>query len=132
MYHRRQGGWEAGQMKHQAMFRGGSALLGLVVSSAAFAAGALPALPAAPAGQTAVATPAVATGSTLPALPAVPSTLPTASAAGGAASAGSTLPGLDGFGSGTSIRPIRGPGNISIPIPPVFDGHSGASAERRS
>jgi len=122
---------EAGDMKHQAMIRGGSALLGLVVSSAAFAAGALPALPAAPAaGQTAVAVPAVVTSSTLPALPAVPAALN--AAPGQATPARAALPGLDGLGSGTNLRPIRGPGNINIPLPPLFDGHSGASAARRS
>lgn len=122
-------------MKHQAMIRGGGALLGLVVSSAAFAAGALPTtLPSTAAGQSAATVPAVTTGSTLPALPAVPSALPTASATGGATSAGATLPGLDGLGSGTSIRPIRGPGNISIPIPPLpmSEGRSSASTQRRS
>ena len=101
----------------------------LFLSSFAAMAGGLTGLPAASAGQPAVALPvAPAPAAALPSMPhfSVPASAIAATVSDLTAQ-NAALPGLNGLtdsGTGTvkaaarpGIRPIRGPGNISLPIP---------------
>ena len=112
----------------------GGALLGAaLVSSMALAAGAVPAAGSTPTVLPAIATPA-APAAALPALPLGNSNNTQGPATTAMSGHNGSLPGLDGLRP-NMVGPIRGPGNISVPIPlsvpPVLDSPT-TKAQRRS